>query len=119
MKKILVLSFILIASYQGWNNFSYLLTRPDPLYNEPYVVVYGRNSCGYTQQTIKDLKKAGIPFEYENVDDRTVADLLHSRMKNSGIDTRRYNLPVVDVSNNITIRPQTDSIIDSYDKSTL
>lgn len=118
MKKLFVL-MILIACYQGWNKYSYVLNKPEPLYKNPYVVVYGRNSCGYTQRTIKDLKKAGIPFEYKSVDDRAVADLLHDRMSKFGIDTRRYNLPVVDVSNNITIRPPTDSIIKSYGASTL
>jgi len=119
MKRILLLTIFIIAGYQGWNKYSYVLNKPEPLYEEPYVVVYGRNSCGFTQQTIKDLKKAGIPFEYENIDDRSTADLLHSRMSKSGIETRRYNLPVVDVSNDITIRPKVVSIIEKYDASSL
>ena len=116
MKKIFVVLFILIASYQGWSKYSHVFNKPEPLYDDSYVVVYGRNSCGFTQQTIKDLKRAGIPFEYQNVDDKLVADLLHSRMKKSGIDTGRYNLPVVDVSNNITIRPKTNAIINTYEQ---
>ena len=119
MKNILILVIIVIASYQGWNRYSYVLNKPEPLYDESYVVIYGRESCGFTQQTIKDLKQVGIPFEYLNVDDKSVADLLHSRMRKSGIDTRRYNLPVVDVSNDITIRPKTNKIIESYGGSTL
>lgn len=119
MKKFLILTIIILASYQGWNNYSHIINKPEPLYDESYVVVYGRNSCGFTQQTIIDLKQSGIPFEYQDIDKKSVADLLHSRMKKSGIDTHRYNLPVVDVSNNITIRPQTESIIKSYDKSAL
>lgn len=119
MKNILIILIIIGAGYQGWNKFSNSFTSTDPLYDKPYIVVYGRNSCGHTQQTLKDLKKSGVPFEYKIVDDKSVADLLHSRMNNSGIDTRRYNLPVVDVSNNFSIRPKSSSIIDYYNKSSI
>lgn len=114
MKNIFILLIIAGAGYQGWLKYSLYITKPEPLYDEPYVVVYGRNSCGHTQQTLKDLKKSGIPFEYKIVDDESVANQLHNRMQNSGIDTRRYNLPVVDVNNNFSIRPKSSAIIDSY-----
>lgn len=117
MKNILIILILAGFGYQGWNKFSPLFTKPEPLYDEPYIVVYGRNSCGFTQQTLSDLKISGIPFEYKIVDDRSVADLLHGRMNDSGIDTRRYNLPVVDVNNNFSIRPKSSAIIDSYGKS--
>jgi hypothetical protein len=119
LKNLIILLVLAGVGYKGWTQYSLMANKPDPLYNEPYVVVYGRDSCGFTQQTLKELKQAGIPFEYESVDDRLVADLLHGRMRNSGIDTRRYNLPVVDVSNNIVIRPGTSSIIETYESSEL
>ncbi len=119
MKKSLIVLVLIGAGYQGWNKFSPAFTKPDPLYDEPYIVVYGRNSCGYTQQTIKDLKKSGVPFEYRIVDEKPVAELLHSRMKNSGISTKRYNLPVVDVNNSFSIRPKITSIIDAYENSSI
>ena len=119
MKKILILLIFAGAGYQGWNKCSPILTKPEPLYDAPYIIVYGRNSCGHTQNTLKELKKAGVPFEYQIVDDRSVADKLHSRMDKSGIDTRRYNLPVVDVSNNISIRPATASILEAYNSSSI
>jgi len=116
VKKILILLIFIGASYQGWNSVSRAFLKPEPLSEEPYVVVYGRNSCGFTQQTISDLEKSGIPFEYKIVDDRSVANLLHSRMEASGIDTRRYNLPVVDVNNHFSIRPKSSSVIEAYQK---
>lgn len=119
MKNILILLILVGAGYQGWNKFSPSFTKPAPLYDEPYIVVYGRNSCGHTQQTIKDLKKSGIPFEYRIVDEKPIADQLHSRMEDSGIDTRRYNLPVVDVNNSFSIRPKPTSIIDAYENSSI
>ena len=102
------------AGYQIWGKYSHVLTKPEPLYNEPYIVVYRRNSCGFTKNTLKELKRSGVSYIYKNVDDKSVADVLHSRMNNSGIDTRRYNLPVVDVNNNISIRPQSTEIINTY-----
>jgi hypothetical protein len=119
MKKLLILAVLVAAGYQGWNQYSVAVNKPEPLYDEPYVVVYGRNSCGFTQQTLKELRQSGIPHKYEIVDDKAVADLLHGRMRKSGIDTRRYNLPVVDVNNHITIRPGTNSIIETYQESAL
>ena len=116
MKNIFILLLIIGAGYQGWVKVSPAFTKADPLYDEPYIVVYGRNSCGFTQKTLKELKRSGIPFEYKIVDDKSVADLLHSRMRDSGIDTRRYNLPVVDVNNDFSIRPKSSSIIDAYRK---
>jgi hypothetical protein len=114
VKNILILLIIIGAGYQGWKTMSHSSANSEPLHEEPYVVVYGRNSCGITQQTMNDLKAAGIPFEYQIVDDKSVASLLHSRMQQSGIDTRRYNLPVVDVSNRLSVRPEASSIIEAF-----
>lgn len=119
MKSILILLVLIGAGYQGWVKLYPVFMKADPLYDDPYVVVYGRNACGHTQNTLKELKKAGIPFEYQIVDDRSVADRLHARMQSSGIDTRRYNLPVVDVSNDISIRPTTAAILDAFDNSSI
>lgn len=116
MKKIIILLILAGAGYQAWDKFSPEFTREGPLYDKPYVVVYGRNSCGFTQRTMKELKKSGIPFEYKIVDDKSVAEELHSRMNNAGIDTRLYNLPVIDANNNFSIRPTTASILKDYNK---
>jgi len=114
VKKILIILVLVGAGYQGWNSMPRSTASFEPLHEEPYIVVYGRSSCGFTQRTIKDLEAAGIPFEYEIVDDKSIADLLHSRMQQSGIDTRRYNLPVIDVNNNLSVRPESSSIIETF-----
>ena len=115
MKNILIALAIITVGYQGWNSLSHdNITKAEPLYAEPYVVVYGRKTCGFTQQTMKDLRLKNIPFEFKVVDDKAVADVLHSRMRSSGIDTRRYNLPVVDVNNNMTIRPSSNMISETF-----
>ena len=110
MKKL----FILLLLVGAWKIIPHSFSRTEPLYDEPYVVVYGRDSCGFTQKTLKDLKAAGITYEYKLVDDQSVADLLHSRMTDSGLDITRYNLPVVDVNNNLYTRPEFNEIIKKY-----
>jgi glutaredoxin len=112
VKNILFILVIFFAAYKGWN---YLQKESiEPLYSKPYVVVYGRNSCGWTKRMIDDLKSSGISYEYQIVDDKEVADLLHHRMQLSGISTRRYNLPVVDVNGSLSIRPESQTVLSDY-----
>lgn len=112
MKKLL----IILLLFGAWKTIPYSVSKTEPLYDEPYVVVYGRNSCGFTQKTLKDLKAAGIAYEYKLVDKQPIADVLHSRMDNSGLDISRYNLPVVDVNNNLSIRPEFNEVIKTYNE---
>jgi len=117
MKKILLVILAVVAGYQIWGRYIHTPPKNGPLYELPYVVVYGRDSCGYTQKTLRELSNAEIPFEYKIVDDKVVANELHTRMEASDIDTRFYYLPVVDVNNRITIRPSTDGIIEAYEST--
>ena len=64
MKKIIILLFLGVAGFQLWKKYGPPIDPVEPLYDKPYVVVYGRNSCGWTQQTLKELKRSGVPFEY-------------------------------------------------------
>lgn len=108
MKNILFLMIIAAIGYKGWG---YLQAESvKPLYDQPYLVVYGRDSCGYTMRTVKALSEAGIKFQYLKIDDKTVANSLNSRMEAMGIDTRHYYLPVVDLNNSIIIRPDNANI---------
>ena len=87
------------------------------LYEEPYVVIYGRSSCGWTDKYIKDLKEEGLDPIYESVDSKKVCDELHLRMEEAGLDTGFYNLPVIDVNGQMFIRPELERIIEIYDQS--
>jgi len=86
----------------------------EPLYEKPYVVVYGRNTCGYTNQMRNVLDQNNIPYEYVIIDDREVADEIHTRMTKGGLDIGYYLLPVVDVNARIYIRPQPETILEKY-----
>ena len=80
----------------------------------PYISVYGRDSCGFTKRMLADLDSAGIEYHYFSVDDKNISDDLHARMEASGISTRRYNLPVVDVSGDISVRPKSKEVLKEY-----
>lgn len=112
MKKLFIYVFMAFLVFKGYE--AYNLSSIEPLYTTPYVVVYGRNTCGFTQQLLKSLRGEKITYHYFIVDDKQVADRLHQRMTASGISTRRYNLPVVDVNGKIYVRPTLEKVLDTY-----
>lgn len=117
MKKIIFLLAVCAAGYFAWQKISHNASDGslEPLYKRPYVVVYGRDRCGLTQKCQKSLREEDLSFVYENIDKKEVADELHARMQEAGLDTRSYGLPVVDVNGRIFIRPTLEKILDAYD----
>lgn len=111
MKKLLFLAALLALGHKGWTY--YQAQNVQPLYAHDYLAVYGRDSCGYTQATLQALRQAGVRYEYLNIDDQAVADGLHARMTAQGIDTRHYLLPVVDLSDVISVRPDNSELVRS------
>ena len=105
MKKLLLLVFIGFCLAKGWQDFG-PTSKVEPLFAQSYVAVYGRDSCGYTKSMVKNLQQSQVSYRYFNVDDKVVADQLHSRMRQAGISTKRYNLPVVDVNGDLSVRPK-------------
>lgn len=115
MKKILFIVVLLMASYFFWQKIFHD-NRIEALYNQPYVVVYGRDSCGWTQKYLKDLQNKGIKVVFKNVDSKKVSDELHPRMEKAGLDTRRYILPVIDVNASMFIQPELNIVLEEYEK---
>ncbi len=114
MKLLLVLA-IVWAVYVGWSKLPSLLsTGPEPLEGSPYVTVYGRDRCGITKRMLSDLGQSGIPYTYKLIDDPAVEKELEPRMKQAGLSTRRYGLPVVDVYGEIMIRPHSDVVENKF-----
>lgn len=109
VKQLLLVALFGFAAVKVWNH--YQTTSVAPLYATPYVAVYGRDSCSITQRMLKDLRTQNIRYEYHRVDDTAVANTLHERMNSAGISTRRYNLPVVDVSGHIEVRPPAEQVV--------
>ena len=115
MARLLVVAFFAICGYVGWQKLK-PLPPLEALYEKPYVVVYGRDSCGLTKHMRQSLERAGIPFQYEVIDQREVAELVWARMKQSRIDTSSYMLPVVDVNAKLYLEADPAEIVAAYRK---
>lgn len=74
--------------------------------NASYVAVFGRETCGFTQEMLRDLEQAGIEHRFFSVDDKAISGPMHERMQQKGIDTSYYLLPVVEVGGKMSIRPE-------------
>lgn len=111
MKKIIILAVLAYGSFQIWDRYSHPAI---PIFDEPYIAVYGRNSCSFTKKMLKELESEGVNYHYFIVDDDSVSSDLWPRMESSGISTRRYNLPVVDVNGNISVRPSFKEVLSEY-----
>lgn len=109
MKNLIIIALLAFGGYQFYNQIN--LGKVEPEYDHSYVVVYGRNSCGWTSKIREDLAAQGIDFEYRQIDEKIIANNIHQRMRSSGIDTRHYLLPVVEASGNIEIRPDLDWVL--------
>lgn len=114
MKKLFMLTLFVLAGYQGWEQLHPYVQRD---YDESYVAVYGRDSCGYTKQMLAQLESARINYYYFVVDELEVSEKLHSRMQAAGLSINRYKLPVVDVNGVMSTRPEVDAVIGQYSAS--
>jgi glutaredoxin len=114
MARVLLIALLVAGAYTAWEN----LRGVEPLYAEPYIVVYGRDGCGWTKQMRKKLDTLSVPYEYRSVDDPGVSDPMHDRMTRSGLKTDRYMLPVVDVSGALFVSPKPDAVLAALRDST-
>lgn len=116
MKKLAFIALCAYLAFNLWDKFG-PGSELEPLQSEPYIAVYGRTSCGYTTRTLQALQSRDVNVRFYSVDDRTTADLLHARMEQSGISTRRYNLPVVDVNGQLSVRPAPADVLAQYHRN--
>jgi len=108
---------VALGLYQAWGQFGprnqVLAHTPEA----PYVLVYGRDSCGYTGQMRQGLTRQGVAFAYNQVDNGAVADQLHGKMQQLGLNTAYYELPVVEVNGRLLLRPELDRVLQIYRQS--
>jgi len=113
MKNLIIFAILGFGIFQMWEKYG---STASPIYDESYVAVYGRNTCGFTKKMLSDLEAAGVNYHYFIVDNKRVAKDLHIRMESVGISTRRYNLPVVDVNGDISVRPEIRKVLSEYNE---
>ena len=100
--------FLLGKGYQHFQSNSW------PAATEASVVVYGRDSCGFTTRTRHELDAAGVPYFYKSVDDPASAQVLHAGMNEQGISTGRYLLPMIRTNGCIEGRPELNKVVQDY-----
>lgn len=75
------------------------------------VIVYGRDSCGYTRSTVVALDVAGVPFRYLRTSEPAVRRALFAKMDAAGIPDGPFKLPVVEIDGTLTMRPDLDEML--------
>lgn len=109
--KVLLAVFLAAAGSWVWTNHRQRLFPLAPLYQKPYIVVYGKDSCGYCRALRGDLEGRSVPYVWKSVDEPAVQTELYPRMKKAGLDTGYFLLPVVDVNAELMIRPETGVVL--------
>ena len=75
------------------------------------MLVYGRDSCAYTRQTLASLRDNEIPVTYINIDYADANKDFHEKFGKTGLDGGRgYALPVVDLAGQYSMRPNPDGV---------
>ena len=115
MKKLMILLLILGAGYIGYRNFAGGGSgQLEPLYETPYIVVYGRTTCGWTQKCLRELKAENIDVIFENIDKPEVQGEIFPRIDAAGIDHNRISIPIIDVNGHILIGYEREKILNLY-----
>lgn len=112
--KFLLTGLLAWGAYSGWNTYHGRLFPLPPLYQKPYIVVYGSESCGFCQAMKKELTARSIHFVWKRIDQEPARGEIFSRMKKSGLDTSYFMLPVVDVNARILVHPEAPQVAAQY-----
>jgi hypothetical protein len=113
MKKIILIILILVIGYQIWHARASCIIHGS---SKSYIVVYGRDACGLTREFKSGLSRSGVSYVFKNIDEQSVQDELYPRMRNAGLDTSSFGLPVIDVNGRILIRPELQNVLQLYGK---
>ena len=114
LNKLLLAVMIGLGGYTAWGSYRQQLFPLKPLYQKPYIVVYGRESCGYCQAMRKGLEAKSIPYVWKILDEEPGRSEVFARMKEAGVETGSFLLPVVDVNAEILVHPESPEVIVKY-----
>lgn len=112
--KFLLAVMLAAGGYQAWGSYRTKLFPVQPLYQKPYIVVYGRETCGNCQALRKGLDSQSVPYVWKIIDEAPNGQEVYPRMKEAGLDTSRFSLPVVDVNAEMLIHPETAAVVEKY-----
>ena len=115
MKKLIVLLLLIGGGYYGYQHYiANRNTSLEPLYDLPYIVVYGRTTCGWTQKCLRELKERQIDAIFENIDQADVQQEISPRIDAAGYSRNQISIPIVDVNGHILIGYEPEKIMAFY-----
>jgi arsenate reductase-like glutaredoxin family protein len=117
MKNLVAVLAIVGLGYLGYQMFfSGGESKVEALYEMPYVVVYGRTTCSWTQKCLRELKEQNIDVIFENIDKLDIQQEIFPRIDAAGHNRNRISIPIVDVNGNILIGYEPEKILKYYRK---
>lgn len=93
-------TFIVVAlvGWGAWHHFNPSVPERYVLQPHSRVIMYSLTTCGNCKRKKLELQAAGVAFEEYFVDlDGGKNRELNAKLEASGVDTRRYGMPVLDV----------------------
>ncbi len=114
MKKLLVIAAFIVIGYKVLTIHEAPSGKLDPLYPEPYIVVYGRKTCGNTMHLQTELRNKGLRYHYVDVDAQGASEALYQRMEKAGLSSASFTLPVVEVNARMSTNPRTEWVVGNY-----
>ncbi len=111
MKKLFVLLLLIGAGYFGYEQYKSNRSNVlEPIYEFPYVVVYGKTDSKPTMKSLGELTAEGLDPIFENMDEPDVKKEIFERIEEAGYSRNQIVLPIIDVNGNILIGYQPDRI---------
>lgn len=85
-----------------------------PIQPLPYIIVYGRENCSACTTFSRKLSDSKIRYTYSDMSNESVRTEVHARMKKAGLNTKKFQAPVVDVNGSLAIRPNLHAVLERY-----
>ncbi|WP_434777201.1 hypothetical protein [Neisseria sp. Ec49-e6-T10] len=82
--------------------------------NDPYMIVYGKDSCGLTRRMIDQLNHKNIPYVYKSTDIRQYSNEMYNKMRLARLNTSSFMLPVVEVNRYMLVSPDAPKVLQLY-----
>ena len=115
MKKLLVLLVLAVGGYFLYQHVQGNSEKSlEPLYDEPYVVVYGQKQCKWTQRCLRELKEQGMATIFEDIDRQEVKMEIFPRVDAAGHKRNQIVIPIIDVNGHILVGYELDKIRKFY-----
>jgi hypothetical protein len=115
VKKLVMMLLFIGAGYYGYQHFyANKSTALEPLYEMPYVVVYGQTSCSWTQKCLRELKDQQIDVIFENIDKPEVKQEIFPRVDAAGHKRNQIVIPIIDVNGHILVGYEPEKVLALY-----